>query len=178
MCAQSCQTWLGANQPRLTQPTEVFIFNKHLGCYIYLLLVTGKMIRSLFLIVFSLILGSLCSYGSSFPWRVSYMWLDSLATYEASPFSLCGWEKTIINVVFTLTAQPCVNVGIQVGLCPLPLPNLSRWKLVHLRWSDSICVLDVFVAWLVFFLELHNTSETLTTHAHSSLGIHARKPYL
>jgi hypothetical protein len=28
-----------------------------------------------------------------------------------------------------------------------------------------------------FFFELHNTSETLTTHAHSSLWIHARKPY-
>jgi hypothetical protein len=30
---------------------------------------------------------------------------------------------------------------------------------------------------LFFFSELHSTSETLTTHAHSSLWIHARKPY-
>jgi hypothetical protein len=29
----------------------------------------------------------------------------------------------------------------------------------------------------LFFFELHNTSETLTTHAHSSLWIHAHKPY-
>jgi hypothetical protein len=41
---------------------------------------------------------------------------------------------------------------------------LARW--LHL----------LFFVYL-FFSELHNTSETLTTQAHSSLWIHARKPY-
>jgi hypothetical protein len=33
ICDKTCQTCLEANQPWLTQLIEVFIFNKHLGCY-------------------------------------------------------------------------------------------------------------------------------------------------
>jgi hypothetical protein len=42
--------------------------------------------------------------------------------------------------------------------------------------KDDSSVLNWWLNMFVFF-ELHNTSETLTTHTHSSLWIHARKPY-
>jgi hypothetical protein len=42
---------------------------------------------------------------------------------------------------------------------------------------DSAFALRALQSTLDFFLGLHNTSEKLATHAHSSLWIHARKPY-
>jgi hypothetical protein len=34
-----------------------------------------------------------------------------------------------------------------------------------------------FLKYLTFFLELHSTTQTLTSHTHSSLWTHVRKPY-
>jgi hypothetical protein len=60
-------------------------------------------------------------------------------------------------------------------------PNL-RFVLLHnfflrIRNSFEIIPCTCKKVFQPIFFELHNTSEALTTHANSSLLIHARKPY-
>jgi hypothetical protein len=74
--------------------------------------------------------------------------------------------------------DPSVAVCFLVGYLLEKLPGSNTQK----NHICSFCKLYYYyvlclISFVHFFFELYNTSETLTTHAHSSLWIHAHKPY-